>query len=105
MCSPEYKQTGGISRAPDHLLGDYCLFVKCVARFVNPRGIQQEPSGIARAESLYIKRRGINAGKISVGFIKEQREICSYQNDGLESIWLHDRFGKGRQSSVLFSEP
>ena len=48
-----------------------------------------------------MQRRAIDVGKISIGFIKEQREIGSRQNDGVDSIALEERVSKSRQVPVL----
>ena len=48
-----------------------------------------------------MQRRAIEVGKISIGFIEEQREIGSRQNDGVDSIAFEERVSKRRQVPVL----
>ena len=48
-----------------------------------------------------MQRRAIDVGKISIGFIEEQCEVGSRQNDGVDSIAFEERVSKRRQAPVL----
>jgi hypothetical protein len=43
-----------------------------------------------------MQRRAIEVGKIGIGFIEEQREVGSRQNDGVDSIALEESLSKSR---------